>query len=142
MENIPNDNSGPFVRPRNFRNEEGEIRRVAEYFDEDADSFTGKFLQAFQNGAMIRLNTKLWEQLENTDSSKISQNDWDAVKYYAEQYKRDWESLKKKMEEKSELDAPIVLRYKNILHLVSGNTRLMVARAMGETPNVLLVTLD
>lgn len=52
-----------------------------------------------------------------------------------------WEDLRQKIEQGQELDAPIVLKLLNEIHLVSGNTRLMVARALNKTSKVLLVEM-
>lgn len=79
--------------------------------------------------------------MENTDSLDIEYDDWGTVAMHASQGNRDWESLKLKMESEGEIDAPIILRKGGTLHLVSGNTRLMVARALGKTPKVVIVDM-
>jgi len=85
--------------------------------------------------------------LDNTDSFDITPEGWEKVAEnidYTNQEtgaKRSWQDLKQKTEQGQELDAPIVLKYQDELHLVSGNTRLMVARALGKTPKVLFVEM-
>lgn len=83
----------------------------------------------------------------NTDWFDIPYNGWEQVAEHIDHTNREtgatrsWEALKQKMERGQELDAPIVLKYQDELHLVSGNTRLMVARASGKTSKVLLVKM-
>lgn len=55
---------------------------------------------------------------------------------------RDWQLLKSKIENGESLDAPIICQKGDRLHLVSGNTRLIVTRALGMLPQVLLVNID
>lgn len=89
----------------------------------------------------------MWGTLDNTDSFDIPSEGWEKVAEHIDHTNqetgatRSWQDLKQKMEQGRELDAPIVLKYQNELHLVSGNTRLMVARALGKTPKILLVEM-
>lgn len=55
---------------------------------------------------------------------------------------RDWESVKTALEGGVPLDAPIIMKRGDQTHLVSGNTRLMVARAMGIRPQVWVFEVD
>lgn len=57
---------------------------------------------------------------------------------YAGQVGRDWQSIKSGVERGQAYDAPIVMKYRDTYHLVSGNTRLMVAKALGRKPQVWL----
>ena len=124
-----------------LRTEEGEVRRAAAHFGRDADAFTGEFMRAYESGVLVSLTPSLWEQLDNTDADSVEMDDWNKVAENARMAGRDWETLKDKMERGMPLDAPIILRYASKLHLVSGNTRLMVARALGLKPQVVLVRM-
>ena len=89
----------------------------------------------------------LWSTLDNTDSFDIPLDGWEKVAEHIDHTNqetgaaRSWQDLKLKMEQGQKLDAPIVLKYQEGLHLVSGNTRLMVARALEKTPKILLVDM-
>jgi hypothetical protein len=115
--------------------ERGEFERVGQTFGVDSDTLM--FL-AKEEGEFISLNDSLWGILENTDSYKFGKGDWSAVAKFSNEYARDWESLRSKIEHGGPLDAPIILKMNGIYHLISGNTRLMVARALGITPKVLV----
>ncbi len=138
---------GVFVFP-NLKDESGEIKRVAQiYALENQQDFIRKFLDASIKSEVADLTEQIWSKLENTDSFNIKSGDFDMV---SEQiifsnsengYSRDWQDIKQKMEQGQEIDAPVVLHYNNTFHLVSGNTRLMVSRAMGIIPKVLIVEI-
>jgi hypothetical protein len=139
------ENNGPrFIFP-SFEHEEGEIERVQEYFQVKTDNFVQKFLDRARTGKLVRLSDDVWNMVENTDShsENIMRGDWDAVAECsnANENKRDWQSLRSKMQSGTPVDAAVIARRGNILHLVSGNTRLMVARAMGIRPEVLIVDI-
>ncbi len=128
-----------FVRP-DIKKERGEFERVAHIFNVDADTLM--FL-AQDEGVLQPLMEDMWEQLDNTDSNTFKHSDqdvWNKVRDCSEvqEVKRDWEGLKRKMQNKETLDAPIIFKYGDRYHLIAGNTRLMVARALGIIPTVLL----
>lgn len=131
LEHQPN-----FIFP-NIHREIGEIQRVSKTFGKD-DSFTARFIDSAQVTALTDLNSGIWESLENTDSFNIEKGDWNAVEHNASQVNRDWKDLKHKFEQGQSIDAPIIFKGEGY-HLVSGNTRLMVSRAAGITPQVLVV---
>ncbi len=137
--------SSDVFRFPSLKNQIGEIERVANTFDTtNKKSFIEKFMQKARHSTLIGMSEELWKKLENTDSLKILAGDWDAVAlhaYHGGDSPRDWQSLKLRMESGELLDAPIVVKIGNKMHLVSGNTRLMVARALGISPSVLLIDM-
>jgi hypothetical protein len=123
--------------------ERGEIERVATTFSEGHENeFIERFMLALQSASLVPLSEDVWGKLENSDSFPIQNGDWETVRSLAEQVNRDWNSLKEKMENGTPLDAPIILKIKDNFYLVSGNTRLMIARALGITPEVVLVDIS
>lgn len=125
------------------KKERGEIERVAkEYAEGYEEEFVEEFLKRGRKQALSSLDSWLWVKLLNTDSNDIKAGDWDKVKELSEQVSRDWESIKKKMESNVTIDAPIILKDGNEYHLVSGNTRLMIAKALGITPRVMVVDMS
>ncbi len=117
--------------------ERGEFERVAKTFNFDVDTLM--FL-AKEEGRLVNLDVDTWENLDNTDSNSIVEGDWDKVIeiYSGPEYHRDWEGYKERIGGGSSVDAPIIVKLANGNHLVSGNTRLIVSRALGVTPKVLL----
>lgn len=114
--------------------ERGEFERVSKEFG--IDTLVLEYLA--QNGKLVELREDIWQILENTDSSDIMPSDFEKVAELSTQVNRDWEAIHKGLLSGKEIEAPIIMKHKDMYHLVSGNTRLMVARAMGSTPTVLL----
>lgn len=126
----------------NLESESSEIERVANEFDPtNKEGFILKFLQRARSAPLVAMSEQFWQHLDNTDSFQFGPGDWDAVARHADHYERDWQSLRQKMESGKPIDAPIVVKIENQMHLVSGNTRLMIARALGIRPKVLLVDM-
>lgn len=117
--------------------ERGEFERVAATFGVDSDTLI--FL-AQEEGKLVDLPMDVWDTLENTDSDTVVQGDWDRVGeiYSGPEYHRDWREYRKRIEGGMSVDAPIIMKYDGVYHLISGNTRLVVSRALGITPKVLL----
>lgn len=126
----------------NLREEIGEIERVAqEYADGFEKGFTEEFLKRGAKSSLSTLESGVWSRLENTDSFDIRKDDWKQVEGLAGQVGRNWEDLKEKMIKGHSVDAPIIIKIEGKYHLVSGNTRLMVAKALGISPKVLVVDM-
>lgn len=131
----------------NVEMERGEIERVAvEFAETDPAVFTTQLVERSKGAGLITMSEEMWSTLENTDSYDIPSGDWEAVEHHSaaghSEAPRDWQKLKSKMENGESLDAPIICHKAGRFHLVSGNTRLMVARALGQIPQVLLVNMD
>ncbi len=149
MEGLPKIESkeSSFVFP-NLAKERGEIERVAQkYSPSDPETFARELYVKAQESVLVDLTENMWSVLDNTDSFDISPEGWEEVNEHIEHTNketgatRNWQDLKQKMEQGQELDAPIVLKHQDEMHLVSGNTRLMVARALGKTPKILFVEM-
>lgn len=141
--NIEQD-STHFIFP-SFKDEIGEIERVQKHFGIKAENFVEKFLERARRTELVRLSDEVWGSLENTDSrsDNILRGDWQAVEEHsnAPEVKRDWQSLKAKIQTGMPVDAPVIARRGESLHLVADNTRLMVTRALGIYPEVLIVDI-
>lgn len=136
-ERIPN-----FVFP-DIEKELGEIERVAKLY---AKGFSERFVRIARESKLSELSEEEWRVLDNTDSFDITLGDWEIVKLHSTAgsqslHPRDWQMLRSKMKRWEPLDAPIIINARGQLHLVSGNTRLMVARALGIRPQVLSVDI-
>jgi hypothetical protein len=150
MEKFTAKESGPesmFLFP-NIEKERGEIERVAQkYSPLDPEAFTQDFYAAARLTKLTDLTEDIWEELDNTDSFDIPREGWAQIAEHVDHTNketaanRSWEDLKQKLECGQKLDAPIILKHSGKIHLVSGNTRLMVARALSMKPKVLLVEI-
>lgn len=124
----------------NIEAERGEFERVAEKFGVECDTLM--FL-AEEEGRLVTLGDEVWVGLfglDNTSSKSIGFGDWVGVEHALREdgVERNWKELREKMKNGEVLDAPIIMKIGGLYHLVSGNTRLMVARALGMTPKVLI----
>ncbi len=127
----------PFTKPDIYK-EMGEFVRVGKEFGLDAGVL---MYLAKQNGKLVTLNEGLLSRLENTDLHDIEEGDWETVASKSKQARRDYISVKKDFGA-GEVKAPIIFDAGDRLHLVSGNTRLMVSRALGVRPQFYIFRLD
>lgn len=124
-----------WTRPR-IREELGEFKRVAETFNLRILSLLLRFLFGKTEG----LDDEAWINLENTDS--WSTTTLESVFEAARQIGRDAPALLKNFQEGNQMQTPIVLALPDgRTHLVSGNTRLMICRALSERPKILKIKL-
>lgn len=129
--------------------EYGEIERVAEYFGKTAQEklrIREELSRGAQQAEMIDLTEDLWQELENTDSFDVTPDDYTSIRDCVEACNRNYQARVvpqiKKINSGGNISAPIIARYGGVLHLVAGNTRLMLARAAGQTPKVVIVELS
>jgi hypothetical protein len=127
------ENLGEKFRHPDFEAEIGEFERVSIKFGIPVSDL----LRSAESAELNFIEDDVWESLENTDSTNIKPGDWAEVDTLAKQAERDWEEVKRKIEAGVEY-APIILKHNGEYHLVSGNTRLMVCKAMGIVPKVLV----
>jgi hypothetical protein len=119
------------------QSELGEIDRTSEVFNVQADDLQ----HAFEVGNEVVLSDDVWSRLENSDSYNIN-NLEQAIKL-ATKYKKDWKSIINAIQNEKQLPPPMVLEYDETkYYLVAGNTRLMIYRALGLQPVVLMATLN
>jgi len=92
---------------------------------------------SFASGKEVTLTDEMWSRLENTDSYDINSEE-EAIEL-AQYYGKDIQSILA-----AEKTPPaLILQYSpNKYYLVGGNTRLMVARAKGINPQVILGTIE
>ena len=92
---------------------------------------------SFASGKEVTLTDEMWSRLENTDSYDINSEE-EAIEL-AQYYGKDIQSILA-----AEKTPPaLILQYSpNKYYLVDGNTRLMVARAKGINPQVILGTIE
>ncbi len=124
-----------FCKP-DIQAEKGEFERVGQLFGIDDSAL----LFLAQDGNLQPLDEDTWSQLGNTDSYSIPQDGHDIAEEHAAAAGKDYRSVAEAMyagvASGEPIDAPIIMKFGNQYHLVSGNTRLMAARAYGAAPQV------
>ena len=137
-----------WIRP-NLDNERGEIERVIREFllEKPTEENINRIIHIFENAPLSDLSDEEWSALENTDSFHNVRagriEDAEQVSNEHEQKlppenKRDFAGLLNAFKQGGAMEAPTILKNKGILHLVSGNTRLMIARGLNNRPKVLI----
>jgi hypothetical protein len=137
-----------WIRP-NIEKERGEIKRVVSDFlsqEPNAENIE-TVIQLLENSPLTELSDEEWAMLENTDSfHNVSAGDIAGAERINEEYnqellpenKRDFASLLEAFQNGNNMEAPTILKANGVLHLVSGNTRLMIARALNIRPKVII----
>jgi hypothetical protein len=119
--------------------EREEIERTANVLNVDLN----QLMKAVQSAQLVPLDDVTWSKMKNTDSwHNIVPGNIETVKTHAAKYGRDWLRLVQAFERGSPLPAPIVVIHEGNPYLIGGNTRLMVARALGARPSVLLAKMN
>jgi len=139
-----------WVRP-DIQSEMGEIERVAKMIsesDDHRDHHYSKILQditkAIETARLEGLTDKMWGMLKNTDSYRhdLRPGHIEDVQKIVGSY-RDWKSLLDAIQKNAPMQAPIILIQENgVPHLVAGNTRLMIARALGAKVQAFIARLQ
>lgn len=130
--------------------EVGELERVADTLNpEDPEKLIQKFYEQAINVEIRPLDEEFLKNLENTDAADINVGDFDIIATKLEEMtahdplqKRDWQFLKEKIEKGNEMDMAVIVKVNDTYHLMSGNTRLMVSRALGKIPLVAIVNIS
>jgi len=113
-----------------------ELRRTSKELDVSLQSL----FNAIEKGELVPLKKEDWEILENTDSNMIE--DSDDVEDYIDKDHKDYDIIESAFLADDRIQAPIVLLTSgDRLYLVSGNTRLVVARVFKQYPQVWLADL-
>ncbi len=134
IKNQPNNVN--WVMP-NIQKEMDELERTADTLGIDLNSL----IRTTQQSKLVPLDEMTWRSMKNTDSYGIKKGDMRTVNSLGGGYGKDVGSILDAFQQGGTLPAPIVLVRNNEPYLVAGNTRLMVARAMGVQPMILKVVL-
>ena len=121
-----------------------EIKRVSQYLTRNEDFPVSVYdvISSLENADEVVLSDELWVNLENTESNEIEVGDFDSVFNIANHYgKSDPNKLKRKLES-GDYERPMIVKFGDRYHLVSGNTRLSTAAAMGINPKVFIGDLN
>ncbi len=128
-----------------IENEGGEFHRVLETFygkekvEEEKYNLSKLIRENYANAELQDLPDTIWLQLENTDSLDIGVGDFLKINEIIGD-KRDWRSIKNLFEKNQKVEASIIAHLPDeTYHLVSGNTRLCVAKALNIKPKVIIL---
>ena len=123
--------------------EMGEIERTARVLSPDnAPTQLEHILEAFESGMCVVLDDDMWARLENSDSWDVRPGHMEDAVGFAEESGRDAVKFEKSMRDNIPIPMPlIVIKKDGTPYKVAGNTRLMVARALGITPKVFVARL-
>lgn len=141
-----------WIRP-DMEEERGEVERVVREFlgKEATKENVDRIIQLFESAPLTDLSDEDWERLENTDSfHNVRAGHIEDAEKITEEYnldlaqdnKRNFQNLLTGFQSGRNMKAPTILRNSaGKLHLVSGNTRLMISRALGVRPRIVLGTI-
>jgi ABC-type dipeptide/oligopeptide/nickel transport system ATPase subunit len=142
-----------WIKP-SIKNEMAEIERTSREIADDDDDYNDvleKIIEALEQSELETLSETNWTNLENTDSfESIRVGHLEDVQKIIDESNSELPPERhRSIEEiidalkKGEIDAPIILKRKTgNLYLISGNTRLSVARALGIKPEVLIADVE
>lgn len=133
-----------WVRPEVLE-ELGEMERVAKTFYPDAnqEGVLEQLQKAITNASPEELSDEKWTELGNSDSwSKVRPGFLEDAERIGEEYEKDFKGILAGFREGLPMQMPVILKSPDgQTHLISGNTRLATARALGVRPMVLIVEL-
>lgn len=123
----------------------GEIFRVADRFaktERERSDIALRIFESLSKGDLEELSEDLWRRLENTDSYAIQSGDFDTVRELARTNERDLEFHMRRIFTGESVPAPTIVIYDGTAHKIGGNIRLMIARAAGMHPQVVIARLE
>lgn len=128
----------------NVKGEMDEVKRVSQYLTrhEDFPVSVDQVKKSLKKAEEVTLTDEIWSQLENTESNKIKKGEFDKVLTIASHYnKSNPYKLKMKLVDDT-YERPMIVKFGDRYHLVSGNTRLSTAASMGMNPKVFIGDLN
>lgn len=118
-----------------FQFEINEFKRIAKKFEYDLKDLQ----QRYKNAKIVNLKNETWQNMQDTDSweTKTMRQVEDKSKQYKQSYKT---ILFELIDQQQYCPIAIRLPDKNrTIHLIAGNMRLMVYRALGIQPKIILI---
>jgi hypothetical protein len=142
-----------WVRP-NLQNERSEIERAVSEFVgiEPTHENVERVIESIGTALISNLSEADWQKLENTDSfENVRPGHIEDVERIIETYNKDLSRGTQRnvsllvggFKSGNEMETPVILESESgYLHLVSGNTRLMVARVLNIQPKVIIAKFN
>lgn len=130
-------------RKKYFKDEMHEIKRTVQDLsrNEGLDLTVDEVLNAFIRAKEVSISKDVWEKLENTESNTFRKGEIKKVVDMANKYGKTNPLELKKILKSGDYRRPMILKFGDRYHLVSGNTRLSTAAAMGIIPQVLIAEI-
>lgn len=100
------------------------------------DSFE-QYVEAIKNSPIIDVTNELWGDIHNLSKNDSIEDITQMVSTYT--IPRDVERIKNGIESGASLPLPVILKGDDGYHIMSGNTRLNVARVMGVETKAILI---
>ncbi len=144
--------SPEWIRP-NLQKERGEIERALREFlgKKPTPENVSAIVTIFESAPIVELSDEEWKLLENTDSfNRVRPGHFEDAEMIIKEYNLELDDENKRDFKKilmgfygGKMEMPAIIRNQNgKLHLVSGNTRLMISRAMNIRPKVVIGKID
>jgi len=128
----------------NVKGEMDEIKRVSQQITRN-DNFpvsVDEVRKSFKKVGAEPLTKEIWDKLENTESNTIQKGEFEKVIKISKMFnKSNPYKLRLKIAEDT-YERPLIVKFGERYHLVSGNTRLCTAASMGITPMVFIGDLN
>lgn len=99
-----------------------------------------EYKNSIQNGEVVEVDDNLWSEIQNLSMNHSIEDIEDMVSGYT--MPRDVKRIKTGFENGDAIPYPVILKGENGLFIMSGNTRLNVARVTGITPKALIVSVS
>lgn len=129
-------------RKRYFGSEEPELKKVVQVLkDLGIKTTVQELLEKLSHTTETKLEQKVWNQLENTESSQIKKGEIKKVIELSKKNKKQNPLELKKALQSGDYKRPLIIKFGDRYHLISGNTRLSTAAALGIKPQVLIIEL-
>ena len=130
-------------RKKYFKDEMHEIKRTVQDLsrNEGLDLTVDEVLNAFIRAKEVSIPKDVWEKLENTESNTFRKGEIKKVVDMANKYDKTNPLELKKILKSGDYRRPMILKFGDRYHLVSGNTRLSTAAAMGIIPQALIAEI-
>ncbi len=130
-------------RKKYFKDEMHELKRTVQDLsrNEGLDLTVDEVLNAFIRAKEVSIPKDVWEKLENTESNTFRKGEIKKVVDMANKYDKTNPLELKKILKSGDYRRPMILKFGDRYHLVSGNTRLSTAAAMGIIPQVLIAEI-
>jgi len=129
-------------RKRYFTSELPELKRVIGVLKElNIDIDVETLINKLSHTREQKLELPVWKKLENTESNEIKKGEMKKVIELAKKYKKQNPLELKKALQSGDYKRPLIVKFGDRYHLISGNTRLSTAAALGIKPQVLIIEL-
>jgi len=129
---------------KEIKKEQDDIERAVQYLNRipNFDVSYDDIVKEIKRSTPTKITDEIWGDLQNTESNQIQFGDFNSVFNLSNKYNKSNPLKLKKKIEQNEYKYPIIVRFNDQYYLVSGNTRLCTAAAMGEYLDVIIADIN